>query len=331
MTSISFICSKCYKNIQKNCEIVCNVCQTKFHKLCANVDNERAVNALENFENIVYNCDNCLQSSCELIKKISLLAYQIEELKSMFAQFVNANNSENNNKSASHRSLPVLKTGLDSMSNLQSNRSTNLSSIENAAVASSSNASENINVLGAAVNVRNVAAVVGLDGGVVANNVTLAGGGAIGKMVMQSNVDEFSDAVSESVHDVNVNNARWNNVTTRKQRKARVLVVGDNNNTELDVVVQKKWVHLSSFKNTVTEDQIIDYVGKRLDIDKSHISCFKLVKKDVSVNDLKFVNFKLGVSPGFYDALFKPELWTADIKVRPFKGFPKKRPVQAVP
>lgn len=90
-------------------------------------------------------------------------------------------------------------------------------------------------------------------------------------------------------------------------------------------------MHLSSFKNTVTEDDIISYVSKHLDIDKLHISCFKLVKKDTAVDDLKFVNFKLGVTSSFYDNLLNPDLWTMDIKVRAFVDFPRKKVVQKNP
>lgn len=54
------------------------------------------------------------------------------------------------------------------------------------------------------------------------------------------------------------------------------------------------------------------------------MECYKLVKKDAELNDLKRVNFKLGISPCFYKDVVNPELWPTDIRVRPFVNFPKK-------
>lgn len=73
------------------------------------------------------------------------------------------------------------------------------------------------------------------------------------------------------------NNAEWVNIKSRRNR--RKAIVGENNSDELQVVVKKKWIHLSSFKPNVTEDQIIAYVGKRIDISIDHMICYKLVKK----------------------------------------------------
>lgn len=113
---------------------------------------------------------------------------------------------------------------------------------------------------------------------------------------------------------------------TRRKHNKRRAVVGRNMNAELDVVTSKKWVHLASFKVTVTAERIISYVSEHLNIDKDTISCYPLIKKDVLVQELKYLNFKLGVAPELYDNLFKSELWTANIKIRPFKFFPKKKP-----
>lgn len=132
-----------------------------------------------------------------------------------------------------------------------------------------------------------------------------------------------------SVRDANaVNDNDWTNATRRCDfRKRRLAVVGVNNNVKLDVVI-KKWVHIFSFMPIVTENNIIEYVSKHLNIDKGHISCFKLVKKDAQIKNLKFVNFKIGITPSLFSELFNSKLWTSDVKVRPFVGFPKKNSPQ---
>lgn len=317
----NLICSACYKKILKDNVIVCKICQSKLHKFCAKIDNDKAVSALSNFENIVYNCDNCLQSGCDLVKKVSLLAYEIEELKSLFSQFVSSNNNNNDNSNLSHPSSSLIKTGFESAP--RSNLISNFSSIESTisvdvCAASSLPIADN----SAAVdNVGDIAVVAG---------DTVSDSRAVNNAVdTLPNVDVFSDAVSEvALGASSAVNAEWRNVTNRKQNKRRV-VVGKNTNSELDVVTKKKWVHLGSFKPSVTAERIISYVSEHLHIDKDAISCYHLIKKDVSPQDLKYVNFKLGVSPEVYDSLFKPEIWTANIKIRPFKFFPKKQPLLA--
>lgn len=326
--SQNLICSHCFKNIQNKCEVICKICQRKFHKICAKVENEVVVNALSCFENIVFNCDNCLQASCDLVKKISLLTYEFEELKTMISQFIGTNTTNNKSKSVSHRSLPVLKTGLDSK--LSSNcSSSNLPCIYD----------ESQDVVGvpvvSCVTINAKTVDVDVDAAVIA--VAAAANENVGVCAGVENItdvvtDDLNTVVDElvSVNDANsVNSNDWSNVTRRRDfRKRRVAVVGVNNNAELDVVVRKKWVHISSFKPTVTEDNIIEYVSKHLNIDKGHISCFKLVKKDAQIKNLKFVNFKIGITPSLFSELFNSKLWTSDVKVRPFVGFPKKNSPQ---
>lgn len=72
----------------------------------------------------------------------------------------------------------------------------------------------------------------------------------------------------------------------------RILAVGENVSNA--VVVKKKFLHISSFIPSVTTDQILNYVEKNAKIDKQHLECTRLVKKDVDVTSLKHVNFKIG-------------------------------------
>lgn len=106
-----------------------------------------------------------------------------------------------------------------------------------------------------------------------------------------------------------------------KKSKARAIIVGRNNTAELDVAPRLKWLHLSSFKPSVTADNIKAYVSKHSSIESSKISCYRLVKGDVSEDTLEWVNFKLGISSTLYDILLNSDLWPADVKVRPFKFF----------
>nr|AMS38376.1 hypothetical protein [Bactrocera tryoni] len=111
--------------------------------------------------------------------------------------------------------------------------------------------------------------------------------------------------------------------TRNKKSPATSTVVGVNANVDLDVVIPKKWIHLSAFKSSVTEEDIISFVVKHANVDREHLLCYKLIKKDTDINNLKRINFKLGVSPSFFNAVFSSSVWPSGIKLRPFKFFPK--------
>lgn len=256
-TAQCLVCSQCYKKIQLGSQVVCNICQRKFHTVCVKVDKESAINALSSFANIVFNCDNCLQSSCDLVKKISLLSYEMEEMKSMLAQLISSNDNCNNSKNSANRSLPLLKTGLgDSMpqrslasnaqsANLVRSSRCDIHAHDNLSMCATTQSVVGDGVVGDGVIAAAVSATVSsVD--VAATNSNGAGAG-------YADVDVGSVS---TLGGVSLEHGGWENVTRRKHKhKKRRVVVGENDNAELDVVVKKRWVHLSSFKNTVTEDQ----------------------------------------------------------------------------
>lgn len=318
MPAVKNICSKCFNNIQKKCEIICEICQCKFHKICAKIENENAFNSLLDYENIVFNCDNCLHSSRDLIKKISLLTYEIQHLKALFAQLFD-NASNNNNKNNNQRSLPVLNADLNS--NVCSSNGTQATTTisfgdSNTNSFFKKNATGNIvsSVNNSELPTTSKKAFLSVDTAAVNTTADIDQNNV-------ANVDVLNGDVALDVQGT----SNWTNVTNRRKKpKKNKFIVGDSNNAELEVAVRTKWVHLSSFKPTVSAEDITNYVSKHLDVDKSLISCYKLVKKDASLETLRYVNFKLGVPSAFYNTLLEPKLWTCDVKVRPFQFFHKK-------
>ncbi|XP_017475218.1 PREDICTED: uncharacterized protein LOC108365638 isoform X2 [Rhagoletis zephyria] len=99
-------------------------------------------------------------------------------------------------------------------------------------------------------------------------------------------------------------------------RPKRINIVhGRNNNTDLEVVFKKKWLHISSFKPSVSEDNLIAYVSKHAKIDSTHLTCYKLVKKGTPLESLRSVNFKIGVISSLYNNILNPNVWPSDIIV----------------
>lgn len=50
-------------------------------------------------------------------------------------------------------------------------------------------------------------------------------------------------------------------------KKSRDVVSGLNSSSELDVVATNKWLHLVSFKPSLSKDNVISYVAKISNID----------------------------------------------------------------
>ncbi|XP_017494309.1 PREDICTED: uncharacterized protein LOC108382447 [Rhagoletis zephyria] len=117
--------------------------------------------------------------------------------------------------------------------------------------------------------------------------------------------------------------ADWITVPRKKVPKRRNVVVGRNENNDLGVFSRFKWLHLSSFKPTVSEVDIINYVSNQVIVDKQQIACYKLVKKDTNETALKYINFKLGVPEHVYFNLLKPEIWPTNVNIRQFRFFQK--------
>lgn len=376
------VCSKCFDYIDNNLHIICTICHRNFHNICANIDNLNALKLLNGNRNIVFNCDNCLSTSCGLVSTVYILSSEVNKLKSMVIDLskivetninnkstnvVIANNNAltNNSKNAhiggvnkhiiaesndvvaaSANTSHSLSMGNDAaVNNLGFTNSVLSSAIINADRVNdivvdntTSTQSQSNSLSGDAVNAEShLSPVVAKHGNFVRDEVV----GVVGYVNNNTQDNPMSLANGTNVHSLpskniscnaninmlpstsNATSSEWVNASKKKNKQKR-FVVGESDNTELDVIVRKQWVHLSSFKPSVTEDHVKSYVAKRIDVGAEHIVCFKLIKKGVNLNDIDKINFKLGISSTFYDRILNPTVWPSDIKVRPFKNFRKK-------
>jgi len=64
-------------------------------------------------------------------------------------------------------------------------------------------------------------------------------------------------------------------------------------------------LQVGKFATDTEPNTVLKYVSTKLKVDVSSLTCVKLVKKDVDVTTLKFVNFKLGIPDQLYDSLQK--------------------------
>lgn len=266
------LCAKCFKSAKSNF-IVCHICKAKLHLICVEIDSVKFGGIFADNKNIVFNCDDCLNISADLISSLSSLSQELREVRqTAFASLSN--------------DVKEIKQKFDDLSK----------NLENV-----SKQQKTHNASGA-MDFRNVV-------------------GGQQQTCDASSSMSYPTAPSEVRSNMCDND--WINVRRRKRRN-RVIAVGENESTDLGVVLKKKYVHISSFQTSVTAEQIISYIEKNTEIGKHHIECTLLVKKDVDVKSLKHVNFKVGVSPCFYADLTKPSLWPTDINVRPFVFFERK-------
>ncbi|XP_036320602.1 nuclear pore complex protein NUP62-like [Rhagoletis pomonella] len=140
-----------------------------------------------------------------------------------------------------------------------------------------------------------------------------------------------SDAAASSHMPIDVTNnvtgnAQWVKVShKRHNNNNNIRIRGTSDNTDLIVADRYKLLHLASFSPSVSEDDIKNYVAKQIDLDRTLISCSKLIKKDVSAQSLNRINFKLGVPESCYEKLLCPDIWPTNVTVKPFLNFRKGR------
>ncbi|XP_036339787.1 uncharacterized protein LOC118749125 [Rhagoletis pomonella] len=134
--------------------------------------------------------------------------------------------------------------------------------------------------------------------------------------IHERSADKSDDAIAAANEDGGDSAAARN-----LSRPKRINIFhGRNNNTDLEVVIKKKLLHISSFKPSVSEN-LIAYVSTHAKIDSTHFTCYKLVKKRTPLESLRSVNFKIGVISSLYKNILNPNVWPSDIIVRPFRFF----------
>lgn len=350
------VCSKCFNIVQKDNLIKCNICHLIYHSVCANINSETDYNVIKNNKNILFSCDNCLMSSSDLLRSISHLANELKNVKLMVIELTKKVSNNNVYQESHNSAISVNKE--NTSHNINSNNIENLlgsgnsfSSSENPCtlpnegfiaegVAESQSISSIHHTCSENSISHNNVAVAESQTGLIANEInshtkhayinvhaSTSRNGAVNELPTTSNT-----VAGNNNNNVN-REPEWVNAINKKnknKKKKRNIVVGQSDNDELEVIVRRKFVHLSSFKPSVTEEQIISYVKKHLNVVNDHIVCFKLVKKDTDLNSLKRINFKLGVSPDIFSQLFKSSLWPSSVTVRPFQNFQKKPIDQAL-
>lgn len=289
------LCAKCFKSAKTNF-ISCHICKAKYHFLCVKINSEKFGGIFSENINIVFNCDDCLNATADMMSLLSSLSQELREIKETLFSQLSGDVKEMKQK------FDDLSKDLEKVCKEPKIHASSAVVADNIQSANADRCFSFHNVVGGHLS---------LDKQPTQQHQTCDASSTISYPTAQSEVRS------------NMCDNDWTNVRRRKRRN-RVIAVGENETTDLGVVVKKKYIHISSFQTSVTPEHIIAYIEKNVEIGKHHIECTLLVKKDVDVKTLKHVNFKVGVSPCFYSQLTKPSLWPTNINVRPFIFFEKK-------
>ncbi|XP_053692287.1 uncharacterized protein LOC128740747 [Sabethes cyaneus] len=108
----------------------------------------------------------------------------------------------------------------------------------------------------------------------------------------------------------------------------RDIIVGTNANLSTTVATvplteKKFWIYLSRIHPDVPVQNVHDMVKECLQCDDPP-EVVKLVKKDVDMNSLRFISFKVGVDPKLKTAALSPSTWPAGIFFREFEDYGSK-------
>lgn len=82
-------------------------------------------------------------------------------------------------------------------------------------------------------------------------------------------------------------------------------------------------LYVSRLANSVTPEKMIDYIIQNTGMKSDEFKCSLLVKRDIDVNSLAYVSYKIDVNDANFDSLSNEELWPEGAFIRPF--VPKKR------
>lgn len=327
MSSSSSHCKICTIVVAKKKALNCSTCSNKFHKSCVNVKDKQIFDLIKPFPNIIFNCDNCRNTNTNLLPIIVALVAEVKDLKAKVLQLYPKDRAEIDSKIKKKISRPKKdKSGNNAIairvsppppiSSIQES-STNLSlsadsgkkktkkkkkktknnkncipvSFEQTAastpplptirtvVPASSSLTAGFEKCN---NFASIATVATIDANALPSPLTgSAAAAAVADINKGVAVSDISDSMPE-----------WINVRKKLNNECEV-VIGQTENNELYVKINKKWVHLGSSKTDISENDIVAYIEKCTGIAKQQIDCRQQIKEETSLEKLKLVNFML--------------------------------------
>lgn len=82
-------------------------------------------------------------------------------------------------------------------------------------------------------------------------------------------------------------------------------------------------IYLSRLLTSTSEEEITNYIKSNADnVNGDLLECRKLIPRGKSLEELRFISFKISVANTDYDRLVNPDFWTKGVAVREFQKLP---------
>lgn len=81
-----------------------------------------------------------------------------------------------------------------------------------------------------------------------------------------------------------------------------------------------KSFYVTPFDIEQSEEDVIEYLRKTINVENSTLKCVKLVPRNKNINELSFVSFKLSVSEDLVSVINDPFYWPEGLEIREFQS-----------
>ena len=91
-----------------------------------------------------------------------------------------------------------------------------------------------------------------------------------------------------------------------------------------DITITKyKWFHVSKFRADTDPNLLINHIASKTKIPLNQIKCFKLIKMNANISELKFVNFKISVPSHMLMIAMDKQIWPNTVQIKKFVSLKK--------
>lgn len=134
---------------------------------------------------------------------------------------------------------------------------------------------------------------------------------------ISSNVSSAAGQTNKPVTEI------LQNAANTPSQSNTIIIDDDNNNLTSDVIT--KSIVVSQLHPSITSNQVIQYMVKRLGLIGEHnITTRALIPKGKSPLELNFVSMLLDIPIGIYNSIKSTTLWPEGVSMRDFENRPRK-------
>lgn len=136
-----------------------------------------------------------------------------------------------------------------------------------------------------------------------------------------NNVTASQSTASSTLTTTNNNNSDSQlPIVHNKPRSMRrnILIGTALNKDNMETVEPRKWIFISRFSSTVTEDNITQYI--RNNFNTEDVNCQRVLPKNVTEHNRPYSSFKINVPASLYLKIMSADAWPQGVLIKDFVG-----------